>query len=75
MFERIIILIPFVIEIVERECSLLGQWEPRPGQHNQTNNGQGWTNYLKCFTPEIYDLYKKLHESGNAEVRNATYIP
>lgn len=55
------------VEIVERKCSSFGQWEPRPGQRNLTNN-IGWTNYTICFTPEMSELYKMLQEGGNKEV-------
>lgn len=29
--------------------------------------GRGWTNYTPCYTPELYDLMKRISDTGNAD--------
>lgn len=31
------------------------------------HHGGGWTNYTPCYTPELYDLFRRINETGNME--------
>lgn len=37
------------------------------GQTSHLQLGRGWTNYTPCYTPELYELMKRVTETGNAE--------
>lgn len=55
------------LESAERRCSSEGQWEGKPGIIQQPNS-KGWTNYTPCYTPELFQLIKKLYAGGNEDV-------
>lgn len=49
-------------EFAERRCTIEGIWETKPGNLN------GWTNYTPCYTPELFELIKKLYKTDEAQV-------